>query len=202
MFKINLIPEVKQQQQKTIRYNTMATTVAIIVAIIVGVIVFGLLSYNLAKSRQLSNTKNDIASVKESLKPYKDLENTVITLESGLTDIKEIINGGSKWSNFFDELEKVTPTDIQIKTLSIQGNQITMDLVGKDVTSIDRFIKSFSTFKVKTEPEKTVVSGDNKTTTSQGKNLFENVDVSGYSAKDDGNVIFQAKMNLVEGLLW
>ena len=44
MFKINLIPEVKQQQQKTIRYNTMATTVAIIVAIIVGVIVFGLLS--------------------------------------------------------------------------------------------------------------------------------------------------------------
>ena len=116
--------------------------------------------------------------------------------------IKEIINGGSKWSNFFDELEKVTPTDIQIKTLSIQGNQITMDLVGKDVTSIDRFIKSFSTFKVKTEPEKTVASGDNKTTTSQGKNLFENVDVSGYSAKDDGNVILQAKMNLVEGLLW
>ena len=202
MFKINLVPEVKQQQQKAYRYNTMATTAAIIVAIVVGVIVLVLLSYNLAKSRQLSNTNKDIASVKQSLEPYKELEQTVISLESGLTDIKQIINGGTKWSLFFTELEKATPADTQINSLDVKGSEITMDLTGKDVNSIDRFIKSFSSFKVKPDTETSFGSADIATDGNLGKNLFQNVNVSGYSAKGDGKVIFQAKMSLVEGLLW
>ncbi|MEI7690741.1 MAG: PilN domain-containing protein [bacterium] len=202
MFKINLIPEIKQQQQKTYRYNTMATTVIIIVAIIVGVIVFGLLSYNLAKSRQLSDTNKDISSVEQSLEPYKALEETVITLQNGLTDIKQIINGGSKWSKFFTELEKATPEDTQVTSFDIKGNEITMDVTGKDVNSIDRFIKSFSNFKVKTETESTNETESVSASSQGGKNLFQNVNVAGYSAKGDGKVTFQAKMSLVEGLLW
>ena len=202
MFKINLVPEVKQQQQKAYRYNTMATAAVIIVAIVVGVIVLVLLSYNLAKSRQLSNTNKEIASVKQSLEPYKDLEQTVISLESGLADIKQIINGGTKWSLFFTELEKATPADTQINSLDVTGVEITMELTGKDVNSIDRFIKSFSSFKVKPSTESPAETTNQAVDDSTGRNLFQNVNVSGYSSKDDGKVIFQAKMSLVEGLLW
>jgi len=201
MFKINLVPEVKQQQQKAYRYNTMATTTAIIVGIVVSVIILGLISYNVAKARQLSNTNKDIASVEQSLEPYKDLEQTVLLLEGGLTDIKEIINGGSKWSLFFTELEKVTPSDTQITGFDIKGNEITMDVTGQDVNSIDRFIKSFSSFKMKTNSKSTSDSEDTSTESAMGENLFQNVNVTGYSAKGDGKVIFQAKMSLVEGLL-
>jgi len=201
MFKINLVPEVKQQQQKAYRYNTMATTTAIIVGIVVSVIILGLISYNVAKARQLSNTNKEIASVEQSLEPYKDLEQTVLLLEGGLTDIKEIINGGSKWSLFFTELEKVTPSDTQITGFDIKGNEITMDVTGQDVNSIDRFIKSFSSFKMKTNSKSTSDSEDTSTESAMGENLFQNVNVTGYSAKGDGKVIFQAKMSLVEGLL-
>ena len=198
MFKINLVPEVKQQQQKAYRYNSIATTAAIIIGIILAVVVIGLLSYNLAKSRQLANTKSDITSIEQSLEPYKALENTVISLEGGLADIKEIINGGPKWSLFFTELEKVTPADTQITNFDIKGNEITMDVTGKDVNSIDRFIKSFSDYQIKPESTEITTTTDG----TEGKNLFENVNVSGYSSKSDGRVTFQAKMNLVEGLLW
>lgn len=201
MFKINLVPEVKQQQQKAYRYNTMATTTAIIVGIVVSVIILGLVSYNVAKARQLSNTNKDIASVEQSLEPYKDLEQTVLLLEGGLTDIKEIISGGSKWSLFFAELEKVTPSDTQITSFDIKGNEITMDVTGQDVNSIDRFIKSFSSFKMKTTSQATSDLEDTSTESAMGENLFQNVNVTGYSAKGDGKVIFQAKMSLVEGLL-
>jgi len=202
MFKINLVPEVKQQQQRAYRYNTMATTGVIIIAIIFGVAVLGLLSYDLAKSRQLATAKKDITTVEQSLAPYKNLEQTVIVLENGLTDIKEIINGGSKWSRFFTELEKVTPADTQISSFDIKGNEITMDVNGKNVDSIDRFLKSFSNFKVKADLVNATAPVETTISDGEGKNLFKNVNVLGYSAKGDGKVAFTAKMSLVEGLLW
>ncbi len=183
MFKINLIPEVKQEQLKTQKINATITSVTILVAIIMGVIVFGLLFYNVGRKAQLSMINGDITKINEELEPYKDLEATVMNLETGLKEIKQILVGGPKWTGFFDELEKVTPGDVQITSFDIKGNAITIDATGKEVKSIDRFVKSFSNYKV------------------DDKNLFSDVVVSGYTSKE-GDVTFQAKMNLVGGVLW
>jgi Tfp pilus assembly protein PilN len=183
MFKINLIPEVKQQQIKLKKINTTVTTVTVIVAIVMGIIIFGLLFYNIGRKAQLSLVNNDIEKINTQLEPYKDLEATVMNLETGLKEIKQILTGGPKWTKFFDELEKVTPADVQITNFDIKGNAVSIDATGAKVQSIDRFIRSFSSYKV-----------DDKT-------LFSDVAVTGYTVKD-GKVTFQAKMNLVGGVLW
>lgn len=183
MFKINLIPEVKQEQIKAKKINTTITTVTVIVVVIMGVIIFGLLFYNIGRKAQLSLVNKDIDKINTQLEPYKDLESTVVSLETGLKEIKQILTGGPKWAKFFDELEKVTPGDVQITKFDIKGSVISIDATGQDVKSIDRFVRSFSNYKV------------------DDKNLFSDVVVSGYTSKDS-KITFQATMNLVGGVLW
>ncbi|MDD5693546.1 MAG: PilN domain-containing protein [Patescibacteria group bacterium] len=184
MFKINLIPEVKIEQQRLHKINTTVTTVATVVAIVLGVVIFGLLAYNVSRQVQISSLNSSINKTKEELVAYADLEKTVLSLEKGLAEIKQILAGGTKWSKFFAELEKATPADTQITSFDIKGDTITLTVTGKDVRSIDRFIKSFSNYKV------------------DDKNLFKDVSVNGYTIKDNGNVSFQVTMTLESGVLW
>lgn len=183
MSKINLIPEIKQQQIRARKINTLVTSTAIIIAIILGVVIFLLSAYVLARAQQMSSTEKNIKKVEQELEPYKELEENVLALETNLAEINNILAGGAKWTKFFTELEKVTPADIQVKTLDIKGSDVNMSLRGKEVKSIDRFIKSFSSYKV------------------NDKNLFTDISVTGYS-EDKGNVTFEAKLKMTAGILW
>ncbi len=184
MFKINLIPEVKIEQQKLHKINAVMTTTATVTGIILGVLIFGLLAYNVTRQVQISSLNSNINKTKEELVAYADLEKTVISLEKGLAEIKQILSGGTKWSKFFVELEKATPADTQIVAFDITGNTITLTVTGNDIRSIDRFIKSFSSYKV------------------NDQNLFKDVAVSGYTTKDNGKISFQVTMTLESGVLW
>lgn len=180
MLSINLVPEVKKEQAKLKQINLTVTTVAIVVgcAILAAVLMIGsLLGY---RSARIASVGKDIEKVQGELVAYKDLEESVATLETGLADIKKIVSGGRNWTTFFEEIEKATPTDIQFTSFQISGNTVTAGLKGKDVRSIDRFIKSFSTYK-----------------DAAGNTMFANVVVDGYTAADNGTVTFQAKFDVV-----
>lgn len=181
--KINLIPEVKQEQLRIHKLNATVTTVATFAAFIVGGIIICLALYNIFRTTQIASTNKKIDNVNKELEAYADLEQTVISLETGLTEIKQILTGGPQWSKFFNEFEKATPNDIQFTNFQISGNEITVTAKGKNVGSVDRFIKSFSNYKV------------------DDKNLFSSVYVSGYSAENN-QVLFQAKFTLNGGILW
>lgn len=183
MFKINLVPEVKQEQLKIKKLNVLVTSIVsgIVIFMVAVILIFS--SYILVKKTQISRIEKDTTKVQEELKKYEGLEKTVLTLEGGLKEIKRILGNGQKWSKFFVELEKVTPEDTQVTSLSIKDNLITVQVVGRNVESIDRFVKSFSNYKVK----------DN--------NLFTNVKVNGFTEANN-KVNFQATMNLNSGELW
>lgn len=183
MFKINLIPEVKQEQIRIKKLNVLVTSIATGTGVVIAAAILILLSFIVAKNTQINKIEKETTKIEEELLAYKDLEQTVITLENGLNEIKRILGAGPKWSKFFTELEKVTPADTQITTLSMKANVMTLGVTGKDVKSIDRFVKSFSTFKV------------------DDKNLFSSVKVNGYT-ENQGKINFNATMNLVNGVLW
>ena len=132
---------------------------------------------------RLSGLKKEIASTEKELVQYKDLEETVISLEKGLRSIREILEGGSKWGLFFAELEKSTPNDIQFTKLDIKGNKAKADLIGKNVESLSRFVESFKTYKVKDNP------------------LYKNIEVSGFT-KEEGTVKFSADFEINTEVLW
>jgi len=181
--KINLIPEVKQEQLRTQKLNATATTAATVAFFVVGSVIICLSLYNIVKTAQIGSLKKDINKTNQELVAYKDLEQTVISLETGLNQAKQILSGSPKWSRFLNELEKATPTDVQITNISIKGTDITLNMNGKNISSIDRFLKSFTNYKV------------------DDKNLFSNISVSGYTV-DKNVVTFQSKLTMNGGILW
>jgi len=180
MLSINLVPEVKKEQAKLKKINLTVTSMAVVVGgiLLVAILMIGsLYGYRAAR---IAAVEKDTTKIEDELKPYKELEDSVTTLENGLADINRIVNGGRDWTAFFEEIEKATPTDIQFMSFQISGNTISASLKGRDVKSIDRFIKSFSTYE---DSEKNL--------------MFANVAVDGYTAADNGQVTFQSKFDVV-----
>lgn len=181
--KINLIPEAKQIQKRAQKINIISTTVALALVALVVVSILILLAVFVADKTRIKNLNQSIDSTNQSLKEYKKLEETVISLEEGLKDIKSILAGKSKWSLFFTELEKATPADIQFKKIEIKENTAKAEVIGRDINSLARFVESFKTHKV------------------NGTNLFKNVDISGYE-KRGGRVEFSSEFEINTEALW
>lgn len=185
MSKINLIPEIKQKKQKIQKVNATVTSIATFVAIILGGITLLLLSYNGLLAGQISSTNKKISTTENNIKTMKDLEDQVSNLEYGLKNIKQITESNKSWTKFFSDIEKATPADVQFVSFYVNGNQISANLRGSDIRSIDRFIASFETYL-----------------NSDKKNVFSNVLVSGYSKKDSGEYVFDAKFDVNEEAAW
>jgi len=179
MVNINLVPEVKKEQAKLRQTNFAMTTFAVITAIVLTAVIVLLGSLYGYRTAKISSTTKKIDDINEELKPYKDLEESVTTLELGLKEIKGILAGGTDWTAFYSDIEKATPADVQFTGFKVTGSTVTADLSGKDVQSIDRFLRSFSGYK-----------------DAKGNNVYTGVAVDGYTSKDDGTVTFQAKFDV------
>ncbi|MDD3678837.1 MAG: hypothetical protein PHT36_01140, partial [Patescibacteria group bacterium] len=105
-------------------------------------------SINVAQKLSLKNTNEKIDQTKEEATEYEDLKQSVLSLESGLSGIKKILNGQNTWSKIFPHLEAATPQDIQFKSIQIEGNQITATIDGRNINSLSRFIESYKTYRV------------------------------------------------------
>lgn len=187
--KINLIPEIKETEQKIKRTNIVGTAVCIL--IIAGFVVFLIIlsGINLAARASKKNLENRMKETNRRLENYRDLEKTVVSLENSLNGIEDLLNNISKWSVFYKELEKAIPNDVQITTLEFKGSEMELKLKGQSVNSVARFIKSFKEYKYK--------KGDD----FESKNLFSSVDISKYS-KDESGIVFNATVNFNEEILW
>jgi len=182
MFKINLIPEAKQQQQKVKKVNVIVTTVAVVVAVILGSISLLLGGYIVTRKAQIMSIDSQTSELKNQLKAYSELEKTVLSLETGIKDINNIVGENSKWTKTFTVVEAATPNDIRFKSFTVDANNVvSVDVEGGSVKSIDRFIKSFTAYQ------------------SNGTNAFTNVDVDSFTLTGSGGkVSFQAKFTINE----
>jgi hypothetical protein len=180
MLSINLVPEVKKEQAKLKKINLTVTTVAVVVGGILlaaVLLISSLLGY---RTVRIGTVKGNITKIEGELEVYKELEESVNTLENGLADIKKIVSGGRNWTEFFAEIENATPADIQFTNFQVSGNTISASVKGKEVKSIDRFIKSFTNYQ-----------------NSAKTKMFANVVVDGYTVAEGGMVSFQAKFDVV-----
>ena len=186
--KINLIPEVRQEQIKIQKINTIVTMVVIIVASVLAGIIFLIGAMYIARVAIVKQNNASIAELNQKLKALAPLEKTVIDVQEGVKDVKSILGTDNKWQSFFSDLEKATPADIRFKQLNISAiGKTTAELEGEDVSSIDRFITSFSNYKRK-----------DTVTNKEKNNLFSGVTVYKYTATPDGHVSFPAEFNLNE----
>jgi Tfp pilus assembly protein PilN len=148
MFKINLVPEVQVKKQEVKKFNTYATTFSVVLlsVIILAILIIG--GVNVAQQSQISQTANTIKSTQSEIDQYKELEQTVISLEKGLAGIKQISDGENRWTKLFPHLEKATPADIQFTKLNLSNGKIEASLVGQNINSLARFLDSFKGYQV------------------------------------------------------
>jgi hypothetical protein len=182
MSQINLIPEVRLEQNRIRKLNATLVSVAIGLGVVFGGMLLLLSIYNIGKAAQISSIKSSTNKLNDELKAYGNLEQTVITLNQGLTDMSKITAGDDYWKRFFEELEAATPGDTQFNSLNISDGTVTAEVTGKDIKSVDRFIRSFKEHKV------------------NDKNLFDGVSVNGFSVDNNG-VKFEARFSVVGGVL-
>lgn len=148
MFRINLVPEIQEQKQKLNRINYTTTVVSIIcgsVTVVVLLIIGGML---VANKSGISSAEKKITSLNNQLAEYKELEENVLSLESGLAGAKAIIDGSNNWTLLLPHLEKATPADIKFTRLALKDNLITAELAGRDVNSLARFVESFKKYEI------------------------------------------------------
>jgi len=180
--KINLIPEIRQEQVRIQKTNALVTMIAIILAVVLGAIILLLSGMFLARMAQANQYNASITQINKNIKSQAALEKTVIDVSKGIQDVKSILGTDNKWKNFFSDLEKATPGDVRFKSLSITSDgKASAEMEARDVTSLDRFLTSFSTYK-----RKDLVTNTDK------NNLFSDVVVAGYNVDDTGKINFSA----------
>jgi hypothetical protein len=177
--KINLIPEAKREQILIRKINLLVTNVAVVVGIILGGLIVIFTVYMGGKSLQIKNISEETTRLQGDLKTYEAFEKTVLNIQKSVADVKLLLNSEDRWNYIFDSFQKATPDDIRFKTLNISENLLVYaELEGKNINSIDRFIKSFQNFK------------------RNNIQVFSGVDVSGYTVTENGGVNFSSNFTL------
>jgi len=173
MIKINLVSDYQEKKLETKRVNKFATIfAATLLAILFGslIIIFGI---TIAEKSVINSTNKDITKVRAEINNYKELEETVISLEKGLKGAKDILDGKNQWTKLLVHLEKAAPADVKYVTLKLSSDgTIAASLKGKNIDSMARYIESQKNYTVLTLTGKgnpgeeiTVSNGDFVTTT-------------------------------------
>lgn len=148
MFKINLVPEVQEKKLQIKKINTSATVFAIAALSICGAALLIIGGIDIAKKTEIGSTEKKIAEVRAESEKYKELEETVISLETGLAGIKQISDGTNDWTKLLPHLETATPTDVKYVSLKILSGSVEGTLEGKSVDSLAKMVESYKKYQV------------------------------------------------------
>jgi hypothetical protein len=182
--KINLIPEVKKEQLKIRNTNIWVTNIAIGIGVVLAGIMVVLAIYMGGVVAKIKSVESDTVTLEDKLKAYQALEQTVLSIEQGVKEVKQILSNEDKWQTVFSVFEEATPDDIRFKSLNISADLgVTAELEGKNINSIDRFIKSFMNYK------------------RNEKSVFTAVEVGGYTTNEKGLVNFSATFKINQDAL-
>lgn len=149
MFKINLAPEIQQQKQSRARKNTYATLFSIIlVAVTVAALVI-IGAITVAQGARLNSVKTRIDEVNKESENYKELENTVLSLEAGLNGVRSALDGKNSWTRLLPHIEAATPAEVTFKSLDISSDgTIDATLETRTIDALAKFIESYKRYQV------------------------------------------------------
>jgi len=191
MSNINLISEVNLEKLKVKKRNFVVMFAAIVVLTVLVVVTLLLQGYKWVRGTSLKNTEQKVTETRGELEQYKDIETTIVNIETGLKAIEDIEGNEHKWSLFLPHLEKATPFDVQFTSLNQNGRTFTSNALGRSVASIGRTVYALEEYKYK----------DSKT--GEERKLFGNVNISGYSKdKKKGTVSFDVSFDMEDSAIW
>jgi len=98
-------------------------TALFVVVVVQAVLLVGLSLYQKSRietlTRSLDELKNELAS-----EPYRGLQTQVEEVLAGSETLKTVLSAKVRWSNFYRQLNAVTPKDIKLATLNVSESGI------------------------------------------------------------------------------
>lgn len=148
----NLLPDVKLQYIKTARTRSKVISISIITSVVSFTIFFVLfLTVNVVQKAQLNNAKAEVDKTSRQLQENKELA-PAVTVQNQLNSLVTLHQNKHVSSRIFTYLPQVTPTSVNISSLTMDFSTSSMTITGTadNHQSVNKFIDTlkFTTFKI------------------------------------------------------
>jgi len=146
---INLLPPELKQEKKTKKITGMIVLFLTGVLLILLIVIGGIVTSSLFTKRDTAKIEEKIADQNRLLLRYKETEDNTKSVNDKLAKIDSATGTRILWSNILVELSKNTPSNVQIKTLTLnqEGNKINMSGYAETRSDIAKFKEKLESSK-------------------------------------------------------
>jgi Tfp pilus assembly protein PilN len=116
---INLLPKEHKTKRRTKRIISLLTTLTLVLLAMVIIILIGLYILDLTVSSTTTETAQQIDQMTTKINNYQQVEKKAIYIADRLKAYESLKNSRVKWSETIVQLANITPSDIQITSLSV-----------------------------------------------------------------------------------
>lgn len=134
---INLLPPKFKQEKKVKKIAKVVSIFLTTVFIILLIVTISLWIANHETKENIVKFDNKIAEQKNILLRYKETEENINAINLKLGKIETVDSNRILWSNLITELSKLTPSQVQIKTLTLDQQNKKVGLTGYAETRND-----------------------------------------------------------------
>lgn len=149
---INLLPpQVKREKKLRSAFKEVYFGLAAIFILLV-VLVAAFYAYDLIVRQESRSFENKVSDLNSKMPQYKETESKITEINAKLSKIDTIAAERILWSDILDKISGATPKNTQIKSLSLNGDNKTIQLTGtalsrKEVALMKEKLESMEDFK-------------------------------------------------------
>ncbi|HSX47435.1 MAG TPA: PilN domain-containing protein [Patescibacteria group bacterium] len=141
MIQLNLLPAVKIQYIKAERSRRIALSLAVLISIAAITILILLLGYDGYQIKTLGDLKKDISDDTKTLQDKPNI-NKILTVQNQLTELTSLHSGKPAADRLFNYLNQITPTQVNINSLTCDFVQKTLNITGTTnaLSSVNQYV--------------------------------------------------------------
>jgi len=139
---INLVPKeiIQERKFKSARKNFLYVGFSIVLLSVISVgVVYSLLITQKSHINNLENSKNNIIS---KIVELKSTEERILVLGIRAELIGNIMSKRSNYSNLLEELKLVVPSQVEISSLSVEGETVRLQGKANNYNELTKFTRS------------------------------------------------------------
>lgn len=157
MIQLNLLPDVKQEYIKAERTRRLVLSVCIIVALASIAILILLFSVDRLQRKHIGDLTDDIKTKTSELQKKPQITK-ILTVQNQLNSLTALHDGKPAASRLAKYLNQITPTQVDISSITIDFNTQTITLSGSadSLSSVNKYVDTLKYTKYSTEETKDI----------------------------------------------
>ncbi|NTU69764.1 PilN domain-containing protein [bacterium] len=119
MVKLNLLPPEERTKKQVINENRTALFLSVLIILLLSGFTAYLFILKASAGSEISSIEEEITAQNKTNLKYKDIEDTVASLNKNIKLLDSLKNSNIKWSNILNDLRNRIPQEIKISEISV-----------------------------------------------------------------------------------